>query len=53
MLHLSSILEKQEESFCQTFFRTASAPPEEPEPEPFSEETEPCQTGPKPTLQKA
>ena len=26
---LPSILQKQKESFCQTFFRTTSAPPEE------------------------
>ena len=34
------------EPFCQTFSRTASAPPEEPEPEPFLEKPEPCRTGP-------
>ena len=44
---LPSILQKQKEPFCQTFSRTASAPPEELESEPFSEEPEPYQTGPK------
>ena len=34
------------EPFCQTFSRTASAPPEEPEPELFSEEPELYQTDP-------
>jgi hypothetical protein len=47
-----SNLHCREKPFCQTFSKNDSnttreaAPPEEPEPEPFWVEPEPCQTGP-------